>query len=61
MLEARAAQEVYEKEVSRPVSRATIYKMLRRNGWRRALAGRVVPAQTWAPSRFSPDEIGPGN
>jgi transposase len=58
VLEARAVQEAYEKEVGRPVPRSTIYKMLTRNGWRRVLAGRMVPARTWAPSRFTANEIG---
>ena len=40
------------------MARSTIYKMLTRNGWRRVLMGRVVPAGTWAPSRFSKDEAG---
>lgn len=59
VVEARAVQEAYEKEVGRPVPRTTIYKMLTRNGWRRVLPGKVVPARTWAPSRFSTDEIRP--
>jgi transposase len=59
VLEARAVQEAYEKEVGHPVSRSTIYKMLTRNGWRRVLAGLVVPASSWAPSPFSRDEPGP--
>ena len=59
VLEARAVQEAYEKEVGRPVGRTTIYKMLTRNGWRRVLPGRVVPARTWAPSRLSKYEAKP--
>ena len=59
VLEARVVQEAYEKAVGRPVGKSTIYKMLSRNGWRRVLTGRVVPARTWAPSQFSGDESGP--
>ena len=59
VLEAQAVQEAYEKAVGHPVGRSTIYKMLTRNGWRRVVTGRVVPARTWAPSRFSGDEVGP--
>jgi transposase len=59
VLEARAVQEAYEEAVGRPVGKSTIYKMLTRNGWRRVLAGRVIPARTWAPSRFPWDEGGP--
>ena len=58
VLEGCAVQEAYEREVGRPVPRSTIYKMLTRNGWRRVVIGRVVPARTWAPSRFSGDEVG---
>ena len=59
VLEGCAVQEAYEREVGRPVPRSTIYKMLTRNGWRRVLTGRAIPARTWAPNRFSADKIGP--
>jgi transposase len=59
VLEAQAVQEAYEKAVGHPVARSTVYKMLTRNGWRRVLPGRVVPAGTWAPSRFSKYEAVP--
>ena len=59
VLQARAVSEAYEKAVGRPVSRSIVYKMLTRNGWRRVLTGRVVPAGTWAASRLSGDELSP--
>lgn len=60
-LEAETIQQAYEKAVGHPVSSSVIYRMLRRNNWRRLIAGPVSSAQGWAAAQiwFDSQQAGP--
>ena len=51
-LEAGTIQRAYERAAGHPVSSSVIYRMLRRNNWRRLIAGPVSSAQGWAAAQL---------
>ena len=57
LIETSEVQKAYEAAVGHPVAASTVYRMLRRHGWRRVVTGSVmVPRNVWAMSNLGPSE-----
>ena len=53
LIPASEVQKAYEAAVGHPVAASTVYRMLRRHGWRRVVTGSVtVPRKVWAASNL---------
>ena len=57
LIPASDVQKAYEAAVGHPVADTTIYRMLRRHGWRRVADGTaIVPRRGWYPSKLRHSE-----